>query len=70
MKDILDVENALLEIGRAQLLEGGDVLIERLEQGALDAGAGLEAGGHVALDGAILHDHQLGLKDGAVILTG
>src|SRR5438309_6802865 len=45
---------------RAELLEGGDVLVQGLEQSALGRGAGLQAGGQVVLDGAVLHDHQLG----------
>ena len=69
VKDILDVVHALLEERRRELLEGGDVLVERVEQGGLGRGAAAEAGGQVALDGAVLEDHQLGVEDRAVVLA-
>src|SRR2546426_704865 len=57
MKDVLDVVDALLQVGRRQLLEGDDVLVESGEDGPLGTGAAFETVVQVLLDAAILHEH-------------
>ncbi len=69
MKDILDIVDALLQERRRHFLQGGDVLVQRGQQGALRRGAASQAGVEVLLDSAVLHDEELRLQDGAVVLA-
>jgi len=50
-------------------LKGRHVFVERVEQGGFGRGPGADVAVEVALDGAILQDHQLGVQDGAVVFA-
>src|SRR4051812_17436934 len=68
VEDVLDVVDPLLEEGRVDPGEGGDVLVEGREQRPLGAGPAGQAGLQVALDGAVAHDEKLGVEDRPVVL--
>lgn len=66
---VLDIEDSFLEKRVGETLERRDIFLERPRQGGLGTGSPVQATVQVAVDRAVLKDHELRLQDGAVILA-